>query len=64
MYVKWADWKVTNPTEILKIFHKADKEDLVPGIEKHIIPTSEPEYKMPVHVIPEEEEIVRPNEMY
>ena len=34
---------------------------MVPGIEEDIIPTSEPEYKMPVHVIPDEGEIVRPN---
>ena len=30
--VKWADWKMTNPAETLKMFRKAEKEYLVPGI--------------------------------
>ena len=40
--VKWADRKMTNPAETLKMFHKAHKEYLLPGIEEDIIPTSEP----------------------
>ena len=40
--VKWADWKMTNPAETLKISREANKEDLVPGIEEDIITTSEP----------------------
>ena len=54
-YVKWVDWKTTDPAETLKMFHKAHKEYLVSDIEEDIIPKSEPEYKMPVHVIPDEE---------
>ena len=52
-YVKWADWKKTNPAEILKMFRKAETEDLVPGIEEEFIPTSKPVLKMPVNVIPD-----------
>ena len=32
-YVNWADWKITDPAETLKIFREAHKEYLVPGIE-------------------------------
>ena len=64
MDVKWEDWKNTDPAETLKMFREAEKEDLVPCIEEDIIPTSEPEYKMPVHIIPDEGEIVRPNKIY
>ena len=60
--VKWADWKIIDPVETFKIFRKASKEYQVPYIEEDIIPTSEPEYKMPVHVILDEGERVRPNE--
>ena len=52
---------MTDPAETLKMFCKAHKEDLVPGIQEDIIPTPEPENKMPVHITPDEEEIVRPN---
>ena len=31
--VKSADWKNTDPAETLKMFRKAEKEDLVPGID-------------------------------
>ena len=41
--VKWADWRMTDPEETLKIFCDAQKEDLVPGIEEDKIPMSEPE---------------------
>ena len=41
------------------MFLKAHKEYLVPGIEKYIIPKSETVYKTPVHVIPDEGEILR-----
>ena len=37
--VKWAEWKNTNPAETLKMFRKAEKENLVPGIEEDVIPT-------------------------
>ena len=59
--VKWANWKNTDPAENLKMFCEAEKEDLVPGIEEDIF-TSNPEENMPLHLIPEEGEIVRPNE--
>ena len=62
--VKWADRKKTNPAETLKVFHEAQKEYLVPGIEEDVIPTSKSENKMPVHVIPDEGERVSPNESY
>ena len=45
------------------MFCKADKAYLVPVIEEYIVTTSEPEDNMPVNVIPDEEEIVRPNEI-
>ena len=60
--VKWEDWKMTDPVDTLKVLREADKEDLVPGIREGIMPTSEPEDNMPVHVIPDEGERVRPNE--
>ena len=52
--IKWADWKMTDPAEILKMCREANKEYLVTGIEKDIIATSEPEDKMPAHLIPDE----------
>ena len=52
--VKWADWKITDPTETLKMSRKAHKEYFVPVIEEVIITYSEPEDKMHVHVIPDE----------
>ena len=33
---------MNDPAETLKMFLKSEKEYLVPGIEKDIIPTSEP----------------------
>ena len=54
---------MTNPAETLKMFRVAEREVLVPGIEEDIINTSELPYKMPVDVIPDEEETVRPNEI-
>ena len=36
--IKWADWKNTDATETLKMFREAEKEYLVPGIEKDDIP--------------------------
>ena len=32
-YVKWADWRNTDPAETLKMFCEAKKEYLVPGID-------------------------------
>ena len=34
----------------------------MPGIDKYVISASKPEGKMPVHLIPDEGERVRPNE--
>ena len=62
--VKWTDWKMTGPAETLKMFCEANNEDLVPGIEEDIIPKSKLEDNMPVHIIPDEVERVRPNEIY
>ena len=62
--VKWADWKMDDPAETLKMSHKENEEYLVPGIEEEIIPTSETEDNIPVHIIPDKGEIVRPNEIY
>ena len=36
--VNWANWKNTNPADTLKMFHEAEKEDSVPGIEEDVIP--------------------------
>ena len=58
--VKWADWKMIDSAETLKMFRKAHKEDFLPGIEEDIIPMSEPQDKIPVHLIPDEGERVRP----
>ena len=52
--VKQADWKITDPEETLKMFRDAHEEDLVTGIEEEKINTSEPEDKVPLHVIPDE----------
>ena len=38
--VKWADWKITDTEETLKIFCEAHEEYFVPGIEDDNIPTS------------------------
>ena len=46
----------------MKMFRDFHEEYLVPGIEEYKTPTSEPEYKLPVHIIPDEVESVRPNE--
>ena len=35
----------------MKIFHYLNEDDLVPGIEEGNTPTSDPEDKLPVHVI-------------
>ena len=53
--VKWVEWKINDPEETLKMFQDMHKEYLVPGIEENNIPTSEPEDKMPVHIILDEE---------
>ena len=45
------------------MFRETEKEDLVPGKEEDIIPTSKPEADMPVHVIPNEGERMRPKEI-
>ena len=62
--VQWDNWNITDPAETLKVFCEENKEYLVPGIEEDIIYTSELEDKMPVHVIPDEGEIVSSNEIY
>ena len=64
MDVKWEYWKKTNPVKTLKMFRKAEKECLVPGIEEDVIPTSKLEENMPVHVIPDEGERVSLNEIF
>ena len=60
--VKWADCKMTDPAETLKMFRDAYKEYMVPGIEEDMIPTLEPEFKMPVNVTPYKVESVMLNE--
>ena len=44
------------------MFRKVEKEDLVPGIKGNVIPKSKLEENMPVHVIPDKGERVRPKE--
>ena len=61
--VKWEDRKKPNPAETLEMFRKVEKEDLVPGIEEDIFPSSKPEEKTPMHVIPDEGKTVRPNKI-
>ena len=36
--INWEDWKNTDAAEILKMFREAEREYLVPGIEKDDIP--------------------------
>ena len=60
--VKWADCKITDPEETLKMLREAHKEGLVKGIEENNITASEPEYNTPVHIITNEVESVRLNE--
>ena len=62
--VKWEDWKNTIPADTVKMFCEVEKEDLVPGIEEDVIRTSKPEENMPVYVVPNEGERVRPDEIY
>ena len=61
--VKWDGCKKTDTVETLKMFRKAETEDWVPCIEEDIIHMSKPEEKIPVHVIPDGGEIVRPNKI-
>ena len=61
--VKWEDCKLTDPAENLKMFCEEEKEDLVPGIEKDIIPASKTVQNMPVHEIPDEGVRVRLNKV-
>ena len=56
------EFKITDPEEILKMFRDSHEEYLVTGIEEGIIPMSEPEDNIPMHIIPDEGEIVRPDE--
>ena len=51
---KWVDWKITDSAETMKMFYEAHKEDLMLGVYEDNIPMSEPEYNIPVHVIPDE----------
>ena len=57
--VKWADWKMTDSAENLKMFREADKEYLVLGIEEDVITKSFTEDNIPVHLILDEGERVK-----
>ena len=59
----WDDWKKFDSAKTLKMLQEAEKDYLVPGIEEDVIPTSKIEENIPVHVIPDEGERVRPNEI-
>ena len=54
--INWAEGKVTDLAETMKIFRTMDKKDLVPGIYKLIVQdnnlTSKPKYLLSVQVIP------------
>ena len=52
--IKWADWKLTDIAETLKMLHDTHKIYFVAGIQENKIPTSETEDTMPVHIIPDE----------
>ena len=41
-YVKWSEWKITEPVETLNMFRNFHEEYLVPGIEEDKITPSEP----------------------
>ena len=32
-YIKWTEWKMTDPAETMNMFHDSNEEDLVPGID-------------------------------
>ena len=53
---------MNDPAETIKMLRESHGEYLVPGIKEDKIPTSEPGDNMYVHVIPDDGEIVRPNE--
>ena len=61
-YIKWAECKIIDPAETMKMFRDSNKQYLVPGVEEEKNPTSETEDKLPVHVIPDEGESLRLNE--
>ena len=52
--INWAELKTIDPAETMKMFLDLNKDDMVPGIEECKTPKSEPEYNLPVHVIPDE----------
>ena len=52
--VKWSEWKMTYPSDTMNMFGNSHKEYLAPGIEEYKTLTSEPEDKLPVHIIPDE----------
>ena len=41
-YIKWAEWKMTNQEETMKMFCNPNKYNIVLGIEEDKTPTSEP----------------------
>ena len=61
--IKWAEWKTKNPEETIKMFHNSNEDDIVPVIEEEKTTKPEPEDKLPVHVISDERESVRTNEI-
>ena len=54
---------MTDPVETINMFNDSNKYGLMQGIEEDKTNTSEPEDKLPVHVIPDEGEIVRPKKI-
>ena len=53
--INWAEGKVTNPADTMKIYGTMENQDLVPGVYKLIVQdknlTSKPKYLLPVQVI-------------
>ena len=52
--IKWVKFKMTDPAETMKMFRNFNEDGLVPGIEEYKTPAPDPEYNIPVQVIPDE----------
>ena len=61
-YIKWGEWKMIDSLETLKILCNSNEGDIVPDTEEYKTTMSEPKDNLPVHVITDEVESVRPNE--
>ena len=52
--IKGEECKTTDPSETMNMFRDPNEDDIVKGIDKDKTPMSDPKYKLPLHVIPDE----------